>query len=375
MTIKSVAVRVARAALSPMMRRGGAGARPIIVAPPESRALLAPRIDFYLEGAAPEFQAALSVPTYFSGSPLGYMGPRRLAIRARPEGFHLDPLENPADGADWALFAGACARHVPDLVGARQRFGAFLAAIRKRGCSRTYVFGTGPSLSKVRERDWQDGYRIVCNTIVRDADTWNYLQPDLMVAGDAIYHFGYTEFAKAFRRDLLARMLERPVPFIYPALFDVLVQREFGAVAKWLIPVPIAPAQRTIRTSMENEFSLPDLGNVLNLLLLPVATTLTKEVGMWGFDGRAPKDQGFWSNSGLHSYPELMHTLHEAHPAFFRQHVPDGRESRYVEAVFGDPLERNLAWLERRGWTFRMLHPSFTPVLAKRYSPPDQPVK
>src|SRR5690606_15753944 len=111
-----------------------------------------------------------------------------------------------------------------------------------------------------------------------------------------------------FRADLRKRLEERPVPFIYPALFDVIVQREFRDFSEWLLPVPIRPGKKVFVGDMDSDYSLPEIGNVLNLLLLPIATTLSKEVCLWGFDGRAPKDSGFWANSSSHTYAELMHT-------------------------------------------------------------------
>ncbi|WP_458868572.1 hypothetical protein, partial [Enterococcus faecium] len=81
------------------------------------------------------------------------------------------------------------------------------------------------------------------------------------------------------------------------------------------------------------------LGNVLNKLLLPLGCNLSKHVGLWGFDGRAPKDQLFWSNSQKQSYTELMPTLQAAHPAFFDHFVPRENPEKYVQSVHGDVLE------------------------------------
>jgi hypothetical protein len=290
-----------------------------------------------------------------------------MALKLHPSGHHLDSNENPNDGFEWINFAAACHGHRSNIEASRRRFQSLLSDLRARDAKRAYVFGTGPSLAAAIDREWSDGYRIVCNTIVRDPVLWAHLEPDVFVAGDTIYHFGFTEFARAFREDLKKRLRERPVCFVYPAMFDVIVQREFAEFRDFLIPVPMKPGKQLFLGDMDEDFSLPAVGNVLNLLLLPLATTLSKEVGLWGFDGRAPNDQGFWANSGRHSYPELMHTLHEAHPAFFREHIPTGRESKYVATFHGDLLDSNLALLEKEGWTFRMLHRSHTPTLAKRY--------
>ena len=112
---------------------------------------------------------------------------------------------------------------------------------------------------------------------------------------------------------------------------------------------------------------MPYLGNVLTMMLLPIATNLSKKVYLWGFDGRAPGDKLFWSNSKQHSYPELLPELVLTHPAFFAYHVPDKNPTKYVKEVHGDVLEKLLIGAESKGYRFVMMHPSYTPSLQKRF--------
>jgi hypothetical protein len=126
-------------------------------------------------------------------------------------------------------------------------------------------------------------------------------------------------------------------------------------------------SHKSISTSLLERFELPNLGNILNIALLPLACTLTKDVRLWGFDGRAPDDKLFWANSSKHSYPELMDTLRAAHPAFFAHHVPADKPDKYVKTFHGDQLDQSLVDAERRGWSFTMMHKSWTPTLQKRF--------
>jgi hypothetical protein len=233
--------------------------------------------------------------------------------------------------------------------------------------SRAYVFGTGPSLARAIARDFSDGYRIVCNTIVRDRSLWQHLDPHFIVAGDALYHFSAEPFAVAFRRDLAHRLAESHTTFVYPQRFDAFVRRELaGQFDDRLIPIRMGRS-RNIHNVIEQQFKLPDMGNALNLLLLPLACALSRDIGLWGFDGRAPSDQLFWSNSRQHSYPEHLPGLKAAFPAFFSHNVPAGDEQKYARKVHGEPLERALSRAERAGWRFEMLHPSWTETLQRRY--------
>lgn len=252
----------------------------------------------------------------------------------------------------------------PDAQRARKIFERWKSGL-SGGLQRSYVFGTGPSLARALERDWSDGIRIVCNTIVRDAELWHHIAPHAIVAGDGLYHFGLTEFATAFRRDLALRLAESPETiFIYPAMFDALVRRELGTFSEQLVPIP-GGKSTLVHQSLNRDFQLPELGNVLNLLLLPVACSLTKRIGLWGFDGRAPADTFFWANSGKHSYPELMDGLRTASPAFFNEMVPKDDPEKYIREVHGDVLAHGLKMAEADGFTFEMLHKTWTPALAR----------
>jgi len=254
----------------------------------------------------------------------------------------------------------------PDRTISKRYYDRWKASLAAKGFQKAYAFGTGPSLAEAINHDWSDGYRIVCNTIVRDPALWHHIAPHAVVAADALYHFGPTEFARTFRKDLLLRLQEsEDVVFIYPDIFHSLVVREIPIAPHRLIPIHKGSLD-TVHDCIARDFTLPALGNVLNLMLLPVASDLSKDVKLWGFDGRAPKDTLFWSNSSKHSYPELMHTLQDSHPAFFDHFVPKHDPEKYVRAVHGDVLEYCLTRAEAAGWHYEMLHKSWTPTLERR---------
>lgn len=284
--------------------------------------------------------------------------------------FDLDFEHNRYDGWDLCGLAQSLAGlpRADRELEARQRLDTAVRATLARKKDRVYVFGTGPSLEAARERNFSDGHVIVCNTIVRDAALWHHLNPDFIVAGDAIYHFGHTSHARAFRADLKKRLAESQgrTWFVYPDLFDAIVDREFGEVKNTLIPIPFGK-HSDIGVSLSQRFELPvGLGNVLNVLLLPLACTLSRSVWLWGFDGRAPSDKLFWSNSNRHAYLEHVDELKGEHPAFFEQLVPKGQESSYVKKVHGEALEERLARAEAEGFEFVMMHFTWTETLDKR---------
>ena len=280
--------------------------------------------------------------------------------------FSIDYRSYPQDGWEWVRLTNLWHRHRPHVHRARVVFAQRVEALKDQKLNKSYIFGTGPSLEKAIDRDWSDGYRIVSNTIARDPVLWKHLNPQFIVAADAIYHFGHTSFAEAFRRDLRARLSETQTFFVYPDFFDAIVQREFSCFSDRLIPVPAGTSQ-DVCIDLCKSFELPNLGNVLPLLLLPLGCTLSRTVYLWGFDGRAPSDKLFWSNSSKHSYQELIPGIENAHPCFFQHYVPKNDPNKYARKYHGDVLESRLSAAEKNGYRFVMLHPSWTPALQKRY--------
>jgi hypothetical protein len=286
----------------------------------------------------------------------------------------LDYETNRSDG--WALIELGAAlvgdRLRKSRATARQAFVDHVQRLKVDGPRPVYLFGTGPSLQLARKRSFDDGITVVCNTIVRDADLWHHLAPEFLVACDANHHFGHTPHAQAFRADALRRLQESNgrTLFVYPDLFDVIVRSEFQDADSLLVPVPIG-GHTDITVDLTKRFALPlhlNMLNVLTMMLLPMGCTLSSDVRLWGFDGRAPSDSGFWANSERHSYPELSQSVRDAHPAFFASFTPQGNEAKYVNEVHGDLLDERLAEAERRGFRFQMLHRSWTPTLQKRYT-------
>lgn len=291
-----------------------------------------------------------------------------LMVQLRPRTFNIDPRTNPADGWEWSRLSCLYEKvnsSKPDAF-ALERLSQRLKELKESMPNApAYLLGTGPSLEAASQRSWNDGFRIVCNTIVRDAELFHHIQPHFIVAGDGIYHFGHTAFARAFRKDLHLRLKESKCLFVFPKLFWPIIRREMLDIKDQLIPIPVGN-RRTVHDDLTKSFSLPALGNALALLLLPMGCTLSKRVCLWGFDGRAPGDTLFWSNSTKHSYSELMSSLLENHPAFFDHHVPKSDPFKYTRSVLGDELEWALESAENNGWQFEMMHHSWTPALSKR---------
>ena len=233
---------------------------------------------------------------------------------------------------------------------------------------KSYLFGTGSSLRFAINENYEDGYIIVCNTIVKDKELWNHLKPDIIVAADALYHYSDSLFAQKFRNDLVLRFTEVSNTFlILPHQFEYFAKKNMPTISHRIIGIPTGNSNTPI-VNLINDFRLPLLGNVLNLLMLPLSITLSKNIFFIGFDGRSPNDKNFWKNSDKHFYNDLVDDLKKNHPAFFNYFIPKGKEEEYVKKVHGEDLDKFLTTAESEGYYFKSMYFSYTPALFKRYN-------
>ena len=238
---------------------------------------------------------------------------------------------------------------------------AELASFRK-----AYVFGTGPSLARATDFSYADGVRIVCNSIVRNPDLLDHVRPHFIAASDFVFHFGPSSYAHQFRDDLVAAMEWTGAYLLIPEQLAPLMLTHYPHIADRTIAVPLTnrfdfrELNRPANVQLMERFTVRTLDSVLNLLMLPVASTLADEVFILGCDGRAPTDAAFWSHHQSSQYGGLMGTVNQTHPGFFELDYLDyyARYCSHVALV--------IASGEALGKRYTSLVPSYVPALADR---------
>ncbi|MBD1193161.1 hypothetical protein [Vulcanococcus sp. Clear-D1] len=218
-----------------------------------------------------------------------------------------------------------------DLV--RQRF-------RAAAKSCIALFGTGPSLSEALNRDHGDSFNIICNTIIKNRAFTEHLDPQILVASDAHFHFSYHRYSARFLGDLVAFLHNSSASFYTFDKFAAFLRRRVPEIAGRVFGIPAG--RKTYGFDFDQEFRVFPGDSVLNMFLLPLGSYLGQEVVLNGFTGRAPSDSFFWSHSELHQYSHLMEDVRQAHPAFFRNRD----YGKYANTVDDDLMVRVNAALE-----------------------------
>lgn len=228
----------------------------------------------------------------------------------------------------------------------------------------TYVYGSGPSVSQLIDAkfDFGDGCHIVCNSLIKNDDLMDIVKPKIVVCADPVFHAGPSRYAGEFRRTL-NRFLGR---------HDAYVVTLVDYVATICSALDRSYWDRVIGVTQDN-ISEPNLDliaspvvkpteNILTLIMLPLAMTLTDRISILGCDGRSfVQDSYFWKHDKKSQFDDLMDGAKQTHPAFFN------RDFNQYYLAHCQVLENLIATGETAGKRLRMITPSYVPPLAKRY--------
>lgn len=227
----------------------------------------------------------------------------------------------------------------------------------------SFVFATGPSLEHAYEVDFpDDSLKIICNSMVRNKELLEHINPDVLVFADPVFHFGPSRYANEFREDAVETLHEHDCIAVVPDFQQSLLAGHYPDIQDQLVgleavdsELPRFPSQRSLdvmRTS-----------NIMTLFMLPIASALTDHVHIIGADGREEGESYFWEHSEEAQYDdELMQTAVDTHPSFFRDRVYTDYYQQHVET-----LTEFIEYGERNGVEYRSLTESHVPCLQERY--------
>ena len=239
----------------------------------------------------------------------------------------------------------------------KKNYSKFLLQNNKKA----YCFATGPSFDRYEEFKFEDdSSKIICNTTIKNDKFLEYIRkPDLLVFADPVFHFGPCEYAAQFRDRVLevvkkykcyVMVPEKEMPYLlsnYPELKDFII----GMASK----------KGTFNFPSVEKFWVKGSSNIMTQLMFPVASAIANEIFIIGADGRKPEEKYFWKHSSSAQYDDLMKTVFETHPSFFRD-----RDYKDYYDVHCKLLEDLINFGEKLGRKYYSLTPSYIPVLSNK---------
>lgn len=226
------------------------------------------------------------------------------------------------------------------------------------------VVATGPSAQLVTPEAVTSGFRITCNSAVRDHDLIAQLAPQVIAFGDPVFHYGPSRYAAAFRRDLRWALESTDAVFLTTQYYCEPLLAHMPEIRERLAVMPMIGRERW-RWPTTDDPSHRITGNVLTNLMLPVALALSDDVVVAGCDGRNPSEQYYWKHNASTQYTDdLMLTAFETHIGFFRYRSYEDYYNEHCQQ-----LEEFFAMAESHGKRIRGLTPSHIPALLTRGAP------
>ncbi len=261
---------------------------------------------------------------------------------------------------------------------------------------KAYVFGTGPSLEKcAMDFDYSDGFRIVCNSIVKNKEIMDHIKPHLLIFGDAQHHASPCLYAETFRQAVIEavhetnsyiltkdyflplflehcpQLKDKIVGIEAPGVWDLSLKEAISMVLRrphkipWFDKIPGHDEEYNFPTL--DKFYVRSAGSVLPSYMIPIASSVCKKIYILGADGRDPegrKPDGtfIWAYSSSCQFDEQ--TAFDTHPSYFR-------DRPYTEDfdIYCENFEGLIHYGESFGREYYSLAPSHIPVLAQRLAP------
>ncbi|MBL3601731.1 MAG: glycosyltransferase [gamma proteobacterium endosymbiont of Lamellibrachia anaximandri] len=201
-----------------------------------------------------------------------------------------------------------------------ESYSRFSKLIKLLSSKKSYIFTSGPSIEEYEKFDFNDGVKLICNTITLNKKLLQKVNPDILFFADPLFHYGPSKYAAEFR-DSVKQVLDD-----YPDLFIVSTTKYFYMLSTLfsdykdrIVCIPVeAEGIINLDIGKKDSFFVRATDNIFTLLMLPVASAVSDEIYTIGVDGKplSLKDK-FWkygkNTQNNHSYDSLK----RLHPGFF----------------------------------------------------------
>ncbi|HIP33840.1 MAG TPA: hypothetical protein EYG89_03740 [Bacteroidia bacterium] len=227
--------------------------------------------------------------------------------------------------------------------------------------SKSYCFVTGPSFDRYKEFIYEkDAFKVICNSTVKNDDFLEFIgSPDLLTFADPVFHFSPSEYSAVFR-DHVLKVYKKYKPYIVvPETTVALLLAHHPELENRIIGMK--GQKEPFNFPTVDKFWIKSSANILTLYMIPFASAVSNEINIIGADGRKPDEKYFWQHSKSAQFGDLMQTVFDTHPSFFRDRDYKDYYNEHCEF-----LNNLIEYGESKGKKYYSLTKSFIPVLKER---------
>jgi|LakMenEpi03Aug12_release.lakeMendotaPanAssembly.Ray.scaffolds.fasta_scaffold196916_2 hypothetical protein len=188
----------------------------------------------------------------------------------------------------------------------------------------SFIFGRGPSLESAYKHNFIEGLRIACNQMICDTKLMAHINPHFFAACDHAYHFGCSKLAESFRRDIVKYLKNNDCLFVAPLDCCLLMICHHPEIEDKVVGIPYEG--NSFNFNLLNNFNTKPSVGILQEILLPIATTFTKNIYLLGFDGNAPTSKAgrIWNYSSIAEYPQdITKSIFASRPNYYSKNKSD----------------------------------------------------
>ncbi len=255
----------------------------------------------------------------------------------------------------------------------KQVFQKMEAGQEKRGVRKGNIFCSGPSIHEFIEqfekyKGIDREFNIICNSMVKDKKMLDVIKPSLLAFTDLNYYFSPTAYCRQFMADVIEgwnkyhfyiAVYEYELPLFlkhYPMFKDYVFGLENNS------KVPCFPSGKKL--------TVKRAANIMTETMLPVASELCDEIGIFGCTGRDEGEIFYWQHNDRTQYKELMQSVFDAYPSLFRDQEYEDYYKRHCQNV-----KNLIEYGESKGKKYYNYTVSFIPALKERSSSYPHPVE
>lgn len=241
----------------------------------------------------------------------------------------------------------------------RNNFSRLKASVTHRKNSVSFV--TGPSFDSYKDFDFSNyDLKIICNSIVKNDEFLEFIGgADILAFADPVFHFGASKYAESFRSCVYDVVRKYKCFVFVPIKALPLILNRAEDLSDFFIGIDYE--NKNYNFPDESNLFVKDNGNILTNLLIPLGSSLSESVSVFGADGRNKNEKYFWTHSKTAQFNDLMSSAFDTHPSFFRDRDYADYYDQHCKTV-----KEIFEYGEKRGKVYYSLTPSFIPALHER---------